>query len=69
MIAVLATAVWAYVWFVYATTDEIAANLPIVWQGIAAVFIVGALIYAVSYVVNRRRGVLITQTFRELPPE
>ena len=64
-----ALAVYVFFFISLATTDALGANAS---AGIRATVIIAAialLLYPISVVVNRRRGVDLGLAFRELPPE
>jgi amino acid transporter len=69
LVGVAATAVWIYMFAVFAFEDALGANISVVWWGIVVIFVAALAIYSGSYLLNRRRGVDISLAFRELPPE
>ena len=72
MIALLGlVAMVEYGYFAYRlyTDDAIGANIDSGLIAVAILLTIGIPIYAISYFVQRRRGVDITLASRELPPE
>jgi hypothetical protein len=57
-------------WLVYmfATNDAYAANTPGSLIAVVGVFVAGLVIYYLSLFLNKRRGIDLSLSFRELPP-
>jgi amino acid transporter len=45
------------------------ANTPPVLMTIVIIFVIGGIIYAVSYFYNKKQGLDISMIFRDIPPE
>ncbi len=69
LVGVVALAVYVLFFYPLATNDTLGANSSTGWWATACVAALGILIYPISYLVNRARGVDLGLTFRELPPE
>lgn len=66
---VVALAVYVFFFISLATTDALGANAAGGIRATVIIAAIGLLIYPVSVVINRRRGVNLSLAFRELPPE
>lgn len=66
---VVAFAVYAFFFISLATTDALGANAAPGIRATIAIAAIGILLYPLSVVLNRRRGVKLGLAFRELPPE
>jgi hypothetical protein len=69
LVGIGSLALYIFFFISLATQDALGANES---TGIRAVVIIAAiaiLIYPVSYLINRRRGVDLGLAFRQLPPE
>jgi amino acid transporter len=69
LVGVAALAVYILFFYPLATNDTLGANSTTGWVATAIIAGIGILIYPISYVVNRMRGVDLGLAFRELPPE
>ncbi len=71
MSVVGAVSLLLYVFFTVslATQSALGANAPAGIRATVIIALVGIVIYPVSYLINRRRGVDLGLAFRELPPE
>jgi basic amino acid/polyamine antiporter, APA family len=69
LVSVLALAVYALFFYALATTDALGANQG---TGVWAAVIIAAIsiaIYPIAYYVNKSRGIDLSLSFKELPPE
>jgi amino acid transporter len=69
VVGVAALAVYVLFFYPLATNDTLGANSTTGWVATAIIAGIGILIYPISYVINKARGVDLGLAFRELPPE
>jgi amino acid transporter len=69
IIGVIALAVYILFFYPLATNDILGANSSTGWWATAIIALIGILIWPISYLVNKNRGVDLNLTYRELPPE
>jgi APA family basic amino acid/polyamine antiporter len=69
IVAVAATLVWGFVLYGWVKTKDLGANTTTAWITLVVILGLGALIYLVSWLVNRSQGVDLGLAFKELPPE
>jgi basic amino acid/polyamine antiporter, APA family len=69
IVGVLALAVYALFFYPLATNDTLGANTTTGWVATAIIAGIGILLYPISYLVNRARGVDLGLAFKQLPPE
>ena len=69
IIGACALAYWGFLAYTLAFRDELGANSHTGWMGIIVIAAIGFLVYPVSYLVNRYRGLDLGLAFKELPPE
>jgi APA family basic amino acid/polyamine antiporter len=69
IVGVLALAVYALFWYPLATNDTLGANTTTGWVATAIIAGIGILLYPISYLLNRARGVDLGLAFKQLPPE
>jgi amino acid transporter len=61
--------VYALFFYPLATNDTLGANTTTGWVATAIIAGIGILIYPISYVLNKSRGVDLGLAFKQLPPE
>jgi APA family basic amino acid/polyamine antiporter len=64
-----ALVIYALFWYPLATNDTLGANTTTGWVATVVIAAIGALIYPISYFVNKARGVDLSLAFKQLPPE
>jgi basic amino acid/polyamine antiporter, APA family len=69
ILAAVATMVWVFMLVAWATQTPLGANTTNGWTAAAVIVGIGIVIYPVSYLINRARGVDLKNAFTELPPE
>jgi APA family basic amino acid/polyamine antiporter len=69
IVGALALAVYALFFYPLATNDTLGANTTTGWVATAIIAGIGILLYPISYLVNRARGVDLSLAFKQLPPE
>jgi basic amino acid/polyamine antiporter, APA family len=69
IVGVLALAVYVLFFYPLATNDTLGANTTTGWVATAIIAGIGILLYPISYLVNRARGVDLGLAFKQLPPE
>jgi basic amino acid/polyamine antiporter, APA family len=68
-VGAIAFAVYAFMFYSLMTTDALGANSDTGKWAMLCIGLISLAIYPISYLINRRRGVDLGLTFRELPPE
>jgi amino acid transporter len=66
---VLQSLVFAYLTYQFLSYPRIWGGNSLAYGYIAVTFVVGALLYAITYVRRRNEGLNISLTFKEIPPE
>jgi amino acid transporter len=69
LVGVAALLVYVLFFYPLATNDTLGANTTTGWVATGIIAGIGILIYPISYLVNRARGVDLRLAFKELPPE
>jgi basic amino acid/polyamine antiporter, APA family len=69
IVGLLALAVYALFFYPLATNDTLGANTTTGWVATAIIAGIGILLYPISYLLNRARGVDLGLAFKQLPPE
>ena len=69
IVGLLALAVYALFFYPLATNDTLGANTTTGWIATAIIAGIGILLYPISYLLNRARGVDLGLAFKQLPPE
>jgi basic amino acid/polyamine antiporter, APA family len=69
IVGLLSLAVYALFWYPLATNHTLGANTTTGWVATAIIAGIGILLYPISYLVNRARGVDLGLAFKQLPPE
>ena len=69
LIALAALAVYILFFYPLATNDTLGANSHTGWVATAIIAGLGIVIYPISYLINKMRGVDLGLAFRQLPPE
>jgi APA family basic amino acid/polyamine antiporter len=69
IVGVIALAVYILFFYPLATNDTLGANSSTGWWATAIIASIGIVIWPISYLVNKNRGVDLNLTYRELPPE
>ena len=69
LVGVAALLVYILFFYPLATNDTLGANTTTGWVATAIIAGLGILIYPVSYLINKARGVDLRLAFRQLPPE
>jgi hypothetical protein len=69
ILGVIATGLYAYFAIKLITDDRVGANSDSGLVAIVVGFALGVLTYLISWRVNKRRGIDLGATYKELPPE
>jgi amino acid transporter len=69
LVGVAALLVYILFFYPLATNNTLGANTTTGWVATGIIAGIGILIYPISYVINKARGVDLRLAFRELPPE
>jgi amino acid transporter len=69
LVGLAALAVYILFFYPLATNDTLGANSSTGWWATAIIAGIGILLFPISYLVNKARGVDLGLAFRELPPE
>lgn len=69
LVGVAALLVYVLFFYPLATNNTLGANTTTGWVATGIIAGIGILIYPISYVINKARGVDLRLAFRELPPE
>jgi amino acid transporter len=69
LIGVAAVVIYALFWYPLATTGALGANTTTGWVATGVIAGIGILIYPISYLINKARGVDLSLAFKQLPPE
>ena len=69
IVGLAALAVYVLFFYPLATNDTLGANTTTGWVATGIIAGIGILIYPISYVINRARGVDLSLAYKELPPE
>jgi amino acid transporter len=69
LVGVLALLIYVLFFYPLATNNALGANTTTGWVATGIIAGIGILIYPISYLINKARGVDLGLAFRELPPE
>jgi amino acid transporter len=69
LVGLAALAVYILFFYPLATNDTLGANSSTGWWATAIIAGIGILLFPISYLINKARGVDLGLAFRELPPE
>jgi amino acid transporter len=69
LVGLAALAVYILFFYPLATNDTLGANSSTGWWATAIIAGIGILLFPISYVINKARGVDLGLAYRELPPE
>ena len=69
IVGLAALAVYILFFYPLATNDTLGANSNTGWWATAIIAAIAILIYPISYLVNKSRGVDLGVAFKDLPPE
>lgn len=69
IVGLLALAVYILFFYPLVTNDTLGANSDTGWWATAIIAAIAILIYPISYLINKSRGVDLGVAFKELPPE
>ena len=69
LVGVAALLVYVLFFYPLATNNALGANTTTGWVATGIIAGLGIVIYPISYLINRARGIDLGLAFRELPPE